>query len=121
MTAGELREWCLTLLGAEETFPFGERISVFKTRGKMFALSALGREPLAVSVKCEPDLGERLRASYEAIAPGYHLNKRHWITIYLGGDAPDDLVERLLEDSYALVAPIRGRTGGRTSAPLSAR
>jgi predicted DNA-binding protein (MmcQ/YjbR family) len=103
MTAAELREWCLTLLGAEETFPFGERISVFKTRGKMFALSALGREPLAVSVKCEPDLGERLRASYEAIAPGYHLNKRHWITITVNADVPDAYVRDLIEDSYDLV------------------
>ncbi len=105
MTADELRDWCLQMPGAEETFPFAEGVSVFKTHGKMFALTRLAREPLEVSVKCEPDLGERLRASYEAIVPGYHLNKRHWITITLGADVPDAQVRDLVEDSYDLVRP----------------
>ena len=40
-------------------------------------------------MKCDPDIGEALRAEYESIVPGYHLNKRHWITVTLGGDVPD--------------------------------
>jgi predicted DNA-binding protein (MmcQ/YjbR family) len=57
-----------------------------------------------VSVKCEPALGERLRATYAAIEPGYHLNKRHWLTITVDDDAvPDDLVADLVEGSYELV------------------
>jgi predicted DNA-binding protein (MmcQ/YjbR family) len=91
--------------GAEETFPFGEGVSVFKTHGKMFALSALGRDPLTVSVKCDPDLGEQLRASYTAIVPGYHLNKRHWITVTVNADVADAQVRDLIEDSYDLVRP----------------
>ena len=113
MTGAELRDWCLTMPGAEETFPFGEAVSVFKTRGKIFALSALEREPLTVSVKCEPDLGERLRASYTAIVPGYHLNKRHWITITVNADVADAVVRDLVEDSYDLVRPHRRGTGPR--------
>jgi predicted DNA-binding protein (MmcQ/YjbR family) len=109
MTAAELREWCLTMPGAEETFPFSEGVSVFKKRGKIFALTALGREPLTVSVKCDPDLAEQLRASYDAIVPGYHLNKRHWITITVNADVPDDHVRDLVEDSYDLVRPRRRR------------
>jgi predicted DNA-binding protein (MmcQ/YjbR family) len=109
MTAEELREWCLTMPGAEETFPFSEGVSVFKTRGKIFALTALRREPLTVSVKCDPDLAEQLRASYDAIAPGYHLNKRHWITITVNADVPDAHVRDLIEDSYDLVRPRRAR------------
>ena len=107
MTAAELREWCLSMPGAEETFPFGEAVSVFKTHGKMFALTRLDHEPLEVSVKCEPDLGAQLRASYAAIAPGYHLNKRHWITITLNADVSDAQVRDLVEDSYDLVRPHR--------------
>ena len=68
------------------------------------------REPLTVSVKCDPDLAERLRASYEAIVPGYHLNKRHWITITVNGDLADAHVRDLVEDSCALVRPRRGRS-----------
>ena len=107
MTGADLRAWCLAHPGAAETFPFSPETSVFKVGGKIFALSALGREPLQVSVKCEPDLGASLRESYAAIAPGCHLNKRHWITVTLGGDAPDQLVRDLVEDSYDLVAPRR--------------
>ena len=51
----------------------------------MFALAALKRTPLRVSVKCEPELGEQLRGTYDEIEPGYHLNKRHWLTVTCGG------------------------------------
>ena len=103
MNAPELREWCLEQNGAIEDFPFTPEHSVFKVHGKMFALSALERNPLEVSVKCEPELAVALRASYPAIRPGYHLNKRHWNTITLDGSLPDQLVRDLIEDSYDLV------------------
>ena len=93
--------------GAVEEYPFGPATSVFKVGGKIFALSTLDRTPLEVSVKCEPELSELLRAGHEAIVPGYHLNKRHWITVTLGSDAPDGLVRDLVEDSYDLVRPRR--------------
>jgi predicted DNA-binding protein (MmcQ/YjbR family) len=104
VTPAELRRHCLKLAGAEETFPFGPETSVFKVGGKMFALAALRRSPLTVSVKCEPELGEQLRGTYDEIEPGYHLNKRHWLTITLGGAATDDLVRELVAGSYDLVA-----------------
>ena len=104
MTAAQLRRLCLGFAEAEETFPFGPETSVFKVRGKMFALAQLERKPLKVSVKCEPELGEQLRGTYEEIEPGYHLNKRHWLTITLGGAASDDLVRELVAGSYDLVA-----------------
>jgi predicted DNA-binding protein (MmcQ/YjbR family) len=104
VTPAQLRRHCLTFAGAEETFPFGPETSVFKVSGKMFALSALKRKPLTVSVKCEPEVGEQLRASYEEIEPGYHLNKRHWLTVTCGSAAPDELVRELVGGSYDLVA-----------------
>src|SRR5690348_6259830 len=103
MTAAELRDLCLSFPGAEETFPFGDVPSVFKVGGKMFALSALAREPLAVNLKCEPDLAAQLRGAYESVTPGWHMNKRHWNTVVLGGDADDETVRELVEDSYDLV------------------
>jgi predicted DNA-binding protein (MmcQ/YjbR family) len=86
-------------------------MSVFKVAGKVFALSRLDDAPLKVSLKCEPLLGESLRASYEAIVPGYHLNKKHWLTITLGADAGDQMVMDLIQDSYDLVKPKRGGSG----------
>ena len=103
MDASELRACCLGHAGAAEEFPFGPLTSVFKVGGKMFALSQLAREPLAVNLKCEPDLAVGLRASYPAIQPGYHMNKRHWNTVTLDGSLADDFVRDLIEDSYDLV------------------
>jgi predicted DNA-binding protein (MmcQ/YjbR family) len=103
MDAAGLRAWCLGQPGAIEDFPFGPEHSVFKVAGKMFALSALERAPLEVSVKCEPELAQALRLSYHAVRPGYHLNKRHWNTITLDDDLPDQEVRDMIEDSYDLV------------------
>jgi predicted DNA-binding protein (MmcQ/YjbR family) len=103
MDAAGLRAWCLEQPGAVEEFPFGPEHSVFKVSGKMFALSALERDPLEVSVKCDPELAVALRGSYDAIRPGYHLNKRHWNTITVDGRLEDRLVRDLVEDSYDLV------------------
>ena len=103
LTARRLREQCLGLPGASEEFPFGDEVSVFKVGGKMFALSSLDGQPLQLSVKCDPELAVQLRAAHPAIAPGYHLNKRHWNTITLDGSLPDQMVNDLLGDSYDLV------------------
>jgi predicted DNA-binding protein (MmcQ/YjbR family) len=99
----------LSLTGAEETFPFNDEVSVFKVGGKMFALSVLDAAPLTVSVKCDPEEAIALRAAFEAVAPGYHLNKRHWNTITCNVDVPDDEVLAMVDDSYALVVPRRLR------------
>jgi predicted DNA-binding protein (MmcQ/YjbR family) len=98
-----LRDLCLGLAGAEETFPFGAETSVFKVAGKMFALSRSRDDPLRVSLKCEPLLAEQLRAAHPAITGGYHLNKRHWNTVVIDGSLPDRMIADMIEDSYDLV------------------
>jgi predicted DNA-binding protein (MmcQ/YjbR family) len=112
MTPGELRQLCLAFAGAEETFPFGELTSVFKVGGKIFALTQLGADSLRVSLKCEPELVELLRSAYEAVIPGYHLDKRHWNTVIIDGSIPDGAVRDMVEDSYDLIVsklPARAR------------
>jgi predicted DNA-binding protein (MmcQ/YjbR family) len=103
MTPAQLRDHCLSFPGAEETFPFGSATSVFKVAGKMFALSQLGADSLRVSLKCEPELAEALRAANPAVIPGYHLNKRHWNTVIVDGSLSDATVRDMIEDSYDLV------------------
>ena len=95
------------MAGAEETFPFSPGVSVFKVAGKIFAISSLDSGPLDVSVKCDPEFAADLRSAHDSIVPGYHLNKRHWITVTVGGDAEDELIRQLIEDSYDLVRPRR--------------
>jgi predicted DNA-binding protein (MmcQ/YjbR family) len=103
MDADALKAACLALAGAVETFPFNPETSVFKVGGKIFALSALDAHPLSVSLKCEPELAERLREQHPAITGGWHLNKRHWNTVLLDGSMPDSMVRDMIEDSYDLV------------------
>src|ERR671937_2297690 len=103
MTPAGLRKHCLSFAGAEETFPFGPRTSVFKVAGKMFALSKLGADSLRVSLKCEPELAEALRGAHAAVLPGYHLNKRHWNTVVIDGSLPEQMIKDMVEDSYDLV------------------
>jgi predicted DNA-binding protein (MmcQ/YjbR family) len=116
MNPAELRDRCLSLTGAEETFPFGPNVSVFKVGGKMFALSQLGADSLRVSLKCEPGLAEVLRETHAAVLPGYHLNKRHWNTVIIDGSLPDEAIRDMIEDSYDLVVsklpPARRRALG---------
>jgi predicted DNA-binding protein (MmcQ/YjbR family) len=103
MKPAELRDHCLSFIGAQETFPFGAETSVFKVAGKIFALSQLGADSLRVSLKCEPGLAEGLRAAHAAVIPGYHLNKRHWNTVIIDGSLPDQMIRDMIEDSYDLV------------------
>jgi len=100
----ELRGFCLSFNAAVEDFPFSPDISVFKVLGKMFALSWLDARPLTVNLKCDPEDAIRLRGEYEGlIIPGYHMNKRHWNTVTVDAELPDQLVRELIEDSYDLV------------------
>jgi predicted DNA-binding protein (MmcQ/YjbR family) len=103
MTPDELKTACLALKGAVEDFPFDAETSVFKVAGKVFAISRLDGEPLAVSLKCDPELAVSLRAAHAAITPGYHLNKRHWNTVTIDGSLSEQMVLEMIEDSYDLV------------------
>ncbi|MFG2890965.1 MmcQ/YjbR family DNA-binding protein [Streptomyces sp. NPDC048248] len=103
--ANALRSVCLGFNGATEEFPFPGHpdVATFKVGGKIFALTSLDAEPLGVSLKCDPEEAQRLRAAHPEVVPGYHLNKRHWNTVSLSGGLPDQLVVDMIEDSYDLV------------------
>ncbi|PIQ23178.1 DNA-binding protein [bacterium (Candidatus Blackallbacteria) CG17_big_fil_post_rev_8_21_14_2_50_48_46] len=103
MQFSELKAFCLSLPAAEETFPFGPEVCVFKVAGKMFALCRPDVMPLRVNLKSEPKLAELLRENYEAVAPGWHMNKRHWNTVSFDSDLPDIEIFKQIEHSYLLV------------------
>jgi predicted DNA-binding protein (MmcQ/YjbR family) len=105
-TGARLLARCDQLIGAELTFPFGPQPAVFKVGGKVFALFGgpdPAQEPAVVSLKCDPEFAAALVREHPAIIPGYHLNKRHWITVDLLAELPAGLAEDLLIDSYDLV------------------
>jgi predicted DNA-binding protein (MmcQ/YjbR family) len=104
MDLEEFREYCLAKPGATEDTPFGPDNLVFKVGGKMFALASLDEIPPRVNLKCDPDRALDLRDRYEEVRPGYHMNKKHWNTVVLGGAMPDRELRDWIDHSYELVA-----------------
>ncbi len=102
MNVEELRNYCLNLKAAEETFPFDEETFVFKVMGKMFAIIPLESITPSISLKCDPDRAVELREEYEGINPGWHLNKVHWNSV-AADQVPADLVMELIRHSYDLI------------------
>ncbi len=98
------REYCLTMQGVEEGFPFGEDTLVLKVMGKMFALASLSSPWFRVNLKCKPEKAIKLREEHESILPGWHMNKKHWNTItFENGELSDKLIIELTKHSYNLV------------------
>ncbi|MEO0735155.1 MAG: MmcQ/YjbR family DNA-binding protein [Bacteroidota bacterium] len=104
MTLDELRDYCLAKPATKETLPFGPDTLVFKAGGKMFALTGLDEADLRVNLKCDPERAIQLREQHEEIKPGWHMNKKHWNTVYIeDGDLRDDFIRELIDHSYTLV------------------
>ena len=95
--------YCLSKKGVEETFPFDENTLVFKVMGKMFALTNLKAEVFRVNLKCDPEKAVELREEHPAIIPGWHMNKKHWNTVYFEEGLEDTLLIELINHSYDLV------------------
>ena len=96
---------CAAQLAASRSQPFGPEVDVFKVVGKVFALVSTRAGDGQLTVKCDPAVSEALRAEHPAITPGYHMNKRHWITVALDGSVPLAVLRELIEDSHLLVRP----------------
>lgn len=96
-------DYCLAKKGAEATFPFGGDTLVIKVMGKMFAACGMDSFPLSINLKCDPEWAEILRADYEDIQPGYHMNKKHWNTVLCEGSLEYRLIAELIDHSYHLV------------------
>ena len=103
MNLEKFRSYCLGKKGVTEEFPFGEDTLVYKVLGKMFALTNID-DFSSVNLKCDPELAVELRERYEAVQPGYHMNKTHWNTVLIDGSIPDQELRTWIDNSYDLVA-----------------
>ncbi len=103
MNIETLRSYALSLPGVSETFPFGDDVIVFKVKEKIFLLIPLNEEGLQFNVKCDPGYAIELREQYSCIQPGYHMNKKHWNTIFVDGALSNEQITKFVDDSYALV------------------
>ena len=103
MDEATLKQYLLSKPEAQEDYPFGPDIIVFKIKGKMFALVGFEKGIPRVNLKCDPQEAVQLRDVFEAVIPGYHMNKTHWNTVIIDGSLPNGEIERMIDNSYALV------------------
>ena len=96
------REYCLSLNAVTESMPFDNKTLVFKVGNKMFALTGVD-DFKSINLKCDPERSTELREEYDAIIPGFHMNKKHWNTLCMDGSLSDNLILELTDHSYDLV------------------
>lgn len=96
------REFCLSLPHVTEDFPFDKSVLAFRVGGKIFSLSDVDSFEYA-NLKCDPDRALELREQYSGVRPGYHMNKKHWNSVYSNDDVPDELFLELAKHSYDLI------------------
>ena len=103
MNYEELQNYCSAKPGVTEEFPFDEVTLVFKVMGRVFAITSLADEEPRVNLKCDPDRAIELREEFPDIIPGWHMNKKHWNTVYLERELDHQLIQELIDHSYNLV------------------
>jgi len=112
MNQEQAREYLLNKPFTVETFPFGDGVSVFKVKHKMFATLALGKMGNSdnqgndiswMNLKCDPQEAIMLRDIFPSVIPGYHMSKVHWNTVKLDGSVPQGEIQRMVDNSFDLV------------------
>ena len=56
------------------------------------------------NLKCNPEQILDFQNTYRGIVPAWHMNKKHWFTLYLDSDVPDTKIVELVHESYLLIA-----------------
>lgn len=120
MTKDAYLQYCGAIPGAAVDCPFQQersdliastRIARHADTGKWFA-AVMEREGAAfVNLKCEPLEASLLRQAFSGIRPGYHMNKQHWVSVYLQSDVPDELICQLTMESFRLTERSKRRGG----------
>ena len=108
MNVEEFRTYCLSFAGTHDDFPFGKSSSdydrdilVFYVLDKWFCfVNAVAWD--FCNLRCAPERIPELQERYEGIGPGWHMNKKHWISVRFDSDVPGELLKELVRQSYEL-------------------
>jgi predicted DNA-binding protein (MmcQ/YjbR family) len=107
MNIEHYRDYCMNKKEVTEHFPFDNDTLVFKVLGKIFALASLKKwenGEAFINLKCDPEYAQELRAEYDSIKPGYHMNKKQWNSVYIHtGELSPKLISELINHSYTMV------------------
>lgn len=95
-----ISEYCRKKKGVTEDFPFDEDTLVIRVMNKIFLLASLEKVPLQINLKCDPELAVEYRERYNAVQPGYHMNKSHWNTVIIDGSVSKKELKEMTDHSY---------------------
>lgn len=102
MNIEDIRNYCLSKPATTESTPFGDDTLVFKVFDKVFALLSIS-DTKRLNLKCNPERAIQLREENSAIIPGYHMNKKHWNSVYPNDLYDDNLMIEMIDHSFELV------------------
>jgi predicted DNA-binding protein (MmcQ/YjbR family) len=109
MNAESLREYCLSFEGVTERMAFTKasseydrHILVFYVKDKWFCFFNVYEFDFC-TLKCKPEESKKLQEKYQDIMPGYHMNKKHWISVNFDKQVSDNVIRDLIKKSYELV------------------
>lgn len=97
-----IRNYCLEKLGTSEDLPFDNDTLAIRVGGKIFILLPLDTAD-RVNLKCDPELAIELREKYNGVLPGYHMNKKHWNTVFINEDVKPKELLKMIDHSYQLI------------------
>ncbi|MFS0726628.1 MmcQ/YjbR family DNA-binding protein [Paenibacillus sp. 1P07SE] len=104
MKTAQLTAQALAWPGTTQRYPFYPDAPVLFVGSKMFALFYEQEGVERVNLKTDPEEAWLQRETYPgAVIPGYHMNKKHWNTVLLDGQVPDNVILTMLLESYRLV------------------
>ena len=107
MNIEDYREYCLSLgEDVEEKLPFtafhyASGVLVFYVHDHMFSFFNCDNYSV-ITLKCQPDRIEELKARYDCIGMPSNESSKYWIGINPDA-APDDLLQELTRNSYEIV------------------
>ena len=104
----EFREYCLSFEGVTEKTPFGkfakryESMLAFYVAGHIFCLTDID-DFTYVNIRTTPEQAGELLDSYSDVTKPINQSLRYWVQIELGGDVPEEIILRLVRESYDIV------------------
>lgn len=102
MDQKEADNYIREISGCRPSFPFGKHLAVYEVEEIAFAIIEDKKQPLRISLRCEPRLSRLLREKYDEVMTGYKLNKNKWITVVVSGQLNQDELKDLIRHSYQL-------------------
>ncbi|MDR0467737.1 MAG: MmcQ/YjbR family DNA-binding protein [Campylobacteraceae bacterium] len=100
-----IEQIALNLNGAKKEYKQSWGATLFWIENKMFLLVGDDKENPMMNFKNDEFINIHLREKYPEIIPGYHMNKKHWNSLYFNNSKNIDkkFLEQLIFESYEII------------------